>query len=128
MRQRCIRSELRTALPRFVLLALLLVASVTMYGFGCKNKGGGSPGAHGTGTIVIDATPDHLDAPWGLVEAEWLNHWEGTGDYTFTEMVSEKYTISWEQVPGYTMQSAMQETLYVWPDSTVVFEQVYVAD
>jgi len=67
MRQYRINGRLRPALPRLVLLVLILAASVVMYGFGRKNKGGRSAGAHGTGTIVIDGTPDHIDAPWGLV-------------------------------------------------------------
>ena len=128
MKQRHIHGNLRPVLPRLVLLVLILATAVAMYGFGCNNEGDGSPGDHRTGTIEIDGTPDHLNVPWGLVDGDWIGHWEGNGDRIFTDMRPMRYTIAWEQLPGYTMQGASEETLDLFADSTVVFVQVYVAD
>jgi len=73
-----------------------------------------------TGTIVIDAEPDELDAPWTLSGPSTES---GNGDETLTEMSSGVYTLSWGTVDGYIAPSPDTQSLA--PAVTITFIGTY---
>jgi formylglycine-generating enzyme required for sulfatase activity len=74
-----------------------------------------------TGTIVIDPSPDSLDAPWSL---SGLTNNLGHGDATLNEMVIGVYEINWGTIPLWTTPAS--ETLTLTDDATLTFSGLYL--
>ncbi|MBU8869296.1 MAG: formylglycine-generating enzyme family protein [Gemmatimonadales bacterium] len=79
------------------------------------------------GSIVIDVTPDNLDAPW-LLEGPDDYSLNGTEDLTLTDMALGDYTLTWEAVAGYILPSTNPETATMDEGSFVTFSGTYVDD
>ena len=77
-----------------------------------------------TGTLVIDPSPDHLQAPWSLYIPDLPQPlYAGSGDTTLTEMEPNNYTLVWEPVEGW--DSPPQETHYLSGRETFTFAGFY---
>jgi len=63
-----------------------------------------------TGTIVIDPSPDSINAPWSLSGPGGYNS-SGNGDLTLTDLDIGDYTITWEDVAGWIAPSEEMQTL-----------------
>ena len=79
----------------------------------------------GTGAIVINPSPDHLDAPWVLDGPESYNE-SGTGDQTLNGLSPGDYTVTWGDVSGWLTPSAEGQTLST--DVTVTFSGAFVIE
>lgn len=75
-----------------------------------------------TGTIIIDPSPDSINAPWSLSGPDSYSA-SGNGDQTLTELAVGVYTITWDEVADWTAPSNSSQTLF--PDDTVVFSGTY---
>jgi|GEM_PF-1535238 len=64
----------------------------------------------GSGTIVIDAEPNNLNAPWSLAGTCSYDT-TGNGDDTLTNLDPGDYTIAWETVLGWTAPSSSTQNL-----------------
>jgi uncharacterized protein (TIGR02145 family) len=78
-----------------------------------------------TGTIIIDAEPDSINAPWTL---EGPNDYgtSGSGDMTLSDLTIGDYTITWEVVPDWI--TPPEETQSLVADVTITFDGVYLED
>jgi uncharacterized protein (TIGR02145 family) len=76
-----------------------------------------------TGTIVIDPSPDALNAPWSLLGPDSYST-SGTGDSTLTGLDPGEYTVTWGAVSGWITPSNSTQTLTA--DETVTFSGTYV--
>jgi len=79
----------------------------------------------GTGAIVIDPSPDSINAPWSLVSPDSFSD-NGTGDETLTDLTPGEYTITWEDVSGWITPA--EEVQILEADEIVTFNGVYVED
>ncbi len=78
-----------------------------------------------TGIIVIDPSPDALNAPWSLSGPDSYNA-SGNGDETLTELAVGDYTITWGAVAGWITPSNSTQTLAA--DQTITFSGTYVEE
>jgi hypothetical protein len=76
-----------------------------------------------TGTIIIDPSPDVLDAPWLLSGPQSVT---GNGDRTLTEMTIGFYTITWDDVQGWIKPFPRGKALEA--DSTLIFGGIYAME
>ena len=89
-------------------------------------KGGPEPDCGEiTGTIVIDPSPDALNAPWSLAGPSGYNN-SGNGDATLPELEPGEYTITWGAVAGWITPSNSTQTLP--GDGTITFTGTYVEE
>jgi hypothetical protein len=79
----------------------------------------------GFGTIVIDPSPDLLDAPWVLTGPDSYSE-NGTGDRTLTDVPAGHYTVAWGDVDGWVTPPGGTRALAA--DATVTYTAVYVED
>jgi uncharacterized protein (TIGR02145 family) len=79
----------------------------------------------GTGTVIIDISPDSIDAPWSL-EGPGGYSSSGNGDSTLTELASGDYTVNWGAVSGWITPS--DEMLSLVAGAIVTFTAVYVEE
>ena len=77
------------------------------------------------GTIVLDPSPDALDAPWTLSGPAGYGS-AGRGDSTLTDLAPGDYTVTWGGVSGW--QSPPGETLALAAAATLTFQAVYVEE
>lgn len=72
------------------------------------------------GTIVIDAEPDSIDAPWQMTGPNAFSQ-SGTGDAAFENMPAGSYTLTWGEVADWTTpnQATVSQTLAM--DGVVTF-------
>ncbi len=76
------------------------------------------------GTVVIDATPDTLNAPWSMAgPAGYLIN--GAGDMTINDLAAGDYTVIWGPIAGYTIPLGEMQTLA--PGGSLTFNGVYEA-
>lgn len=104
----------------FLLAALCVVAAVP----GCDCDKSTDPGQT-TGTIVVNAEPDSLNAPWGLSGPGGYSD-SGSGDETLTGRAVGQYTVTWGSVNGYVTPSPGTGTLAAGDTLTLV--GTYVED
>ena len=78
----------------------------------------------GTGSIVLDPDPDHLDAAWILTGPASLAY-DGHGDTAFTAMDTGEYTVDWGQEPGWRPPDPDPVTGTLSGGDTLIFEGVY---
>jgi formylglycine-generating enzyme required for sulfatase activity len=74
----------------FLILVVLLVA--------CNDDDSTGPTVE-TGTILIDTTPDEMNAPWTL-QRPGGSTVTGNGDRTFTNQDSGEYKVTWGELDG----------------------------
>jgi len=77
------------------------------------------------GTILIETTPDSINAPWSLSGPGEYNS-SGNGDQMLTDFEPGDYTIIWENVTGWITPSGDMQTLV--PNDTVTFSGIYIED
>ncbi|MFO7609327.1 MAG: formylglycine-generating enzyme family protein [Candidatus Krumholzibacteriia bacterium] len=101
--------------PRVIatLSIFVLVLSV-----GCGEDDPASPA--GTGTIVIDPSPDALEAPWTLSGPDPRS---GAGDATLTGMPVGAYTLTWGEVAGWARPASASGNLAA--GDTLTFTVIY---
>lgn len=105
---------------RCLSLSLLLASMVCLF-WGCGNdEGPGTPAP--TGIIVIDATPDAINAPWSISGGAGFRE-SGVGDETLTGMANDRYDLTWGDVDGWISPTSPYQILT--EGSAVVFEGVY---
>ena len=75
-----------------------------------------------TGTVVINAEPNEINAPWTLVGPGGTQ--TGNGDLTLSNMLTGDYTITWEPVAGYDTPAG--ETLTLNQGQVITFLGTYV--
>ena len=76
----------------------------------------------GTGTIVIEQTPDEVAGHWVLGGPSGTR--EGAGDVTLTEMPAGEYACTWIEVQGWVTPTCVPQTLAA--GATVTFTGTYV--
>jgi hypothetical protein len=76
-----------------------------------------------TGTLVIDATPDEIAAPWSLTGPD-SSIANGTGDASLEAQPVGEYELTWGSVDGYSTPDPQTSTLEA--NGTVVFAGTYV--
>jgi len=98
------------SMKSFVVFSINLVLILFLLN-GCSEDDPVNPDPPSVGTIVVNPTPDTIDAPW-------------TGDHSFTDMFPGEYTLTWGDVGGYFTPTSETKTLAA--DSTVVFNGTYL--
>jgi hypothetical protein len=83
------RSVGHTALAA-VMLAVILV--------GCSDDDGATIPEQEFGTVIVDPSPDSIDAPWSLTGPQDET---GSGDTTLADMPAGAYTLTWGAVIEY---------------------------
>ncbi|MBU8869545.1 MAG: formylglycine-generating enzyme family protein [Gemmatimonadales bacterium] len=102
-------------MPRFTgytFCAVLIILGLFMIGCGDEEF---------TGTIVINPTPDDIDAPWTL---SGQTDQSGIGSSKLTEMPVGEYTLTWGNIPGYSTPSNQPQNLS--DGGTITFSGTYV--
>ena len=107
----------------FVTAILATGLSIVTYA-GCADDGSVEPGTE-VGTIVIDTSPDDIDAPWTLTGPDSYIR-KGSGDRTLTGRAAGDYSITWGSVPGWTRPIDETKTLVV--DGRTTFSGTYAED
>ncbi len=75
------------------------------------------------GTIMIDADPDALNAPWSLVGPD-TTLISGNGDVVFPFIGPGNYTLNWDDISGYVTPDT--QTIALAADDTVTFYGEYI--
>ncbi|MBU1701252.1 MAG: formylglycine-generating enzyme family protein [Candidatus Eisenbacteria bacterium] len=78
-----------------------------------------------TGTIIMDPSPDDLDAPWTLTGPGGYSE-NGAGDEILNDLPPGDYTVSWNTVSGWNIPS--DETRTLAAEDTTIFRVAYIAD
>ena len=76
-----------------------------------------------TGTIVINVSPDSIDAPW-MVDGSSGELYSGIGDQTLSNCPNGSYTVTWCAVLGCVAPSS--ESKMLGPDQTITFTGLYL--
>ena len=79
----------------------------------------------GSGTVVVDVSPDGLGLPWVLAGPGDLSV-SATGDSTLTAMLPGQYTLTWQALTGWIRPAAA--TLDLARDGTITFSGTYVSN
>ncbi|MDX2474402.1 MAG: hypothetical protein QNL91_11900 [Candidatus Krumholzibacteria bacterium] len=78
-----------------------------------------------TGTLVLDITPDSLDAPWFLLGPDGYQA-SGNGDAVLPDLTIGEYYVSFGPVAGWIAPLSTDASLLA--DDTLTFTGVYVED
>ena len=81
-------------------------------------------GADYAGTIVVDAEPDGVNAPWRLQGPENLDI-TGSGDRSLNVFFTGVYTLTFEDVNGWSLPEPAASTLTLVEDGTISFSGTY---
>jgi len=105
--------------------ALLMIATVLICLWSLGGDCGDDPVTPETrtGSVVIDADPDSIDAPWDLDGPTKLSY-SGSGDSTLTDMALGDYTLIWEDEMGWVTPTSPTQTLA--EDDTITFSGAYI--
>jgi len=76
-----------------------------------------------TGTVMIDSSPDSIQAPWNL---EGPKNEIGSGDRTLSECKCGRYTIIWEAVVGWSTPG--RESGWLDDESVLNFVGIYIEE
>ncbi len=74
------------------------------------------------GNVMVDPSPDEIDAPWTLSRPDFAFEY-GTGDTTFLGMPTGTYTLTWGDVVGYITPE--EESLTLHSGATIIFAANY---
>lgn len=77
---------------------------------------------YSNGTVVIDPSPDIINAPWLLSGPEGYST-SGTGDETITYLSQGYYTITWGNISGWVTPSNSAQFLV--ENGTIIFSGLY---
>jgi formylglycine-generating enzyme required for sulfatase activity len=102
--------------------ATILFGSLLPAVLGCSDETEPVGVTPALGTIVIDATPDTIEARWTMAGPEDYSQ-DGYGDLTIVGLVPGDYVLTWEQVNGYG--TPPPETRSLAANNTVEFSGVY---
>ncbi|HOX25420.1 MAG TPA: formylglycine-generating enzyme family protein [Candidatus Krumholzibacteria bacterium] len=91
------------------LIGLILVV-VSIVGAGCGDNLGLTPPAGNVGTVVLDPSPDSIQAPWLLVGPDLFSE-SGAGDHTLDGLSPGEYTVTWGAVDGYATPASQSQAL-----------------
>lgn len=80
-----------------------------------------------TGTIVINADPDSLQADWTLSRPGGKTL-KGIGDTTIVSLSIGEYSITWDSIPGWYRAPGEPHTRLLKPDSNLTFNCLYALD
>jgi hypothetical protein len=86
---------------------------------GSTGNGNGSD----NGTVVLDPSPDNLDAPWTLSGPDSY-HRTANGDQVLSNMAPGSYTVTWGLINGWTAPPSEAQELVA--DDTLTFSGTYV--
>ncbi len=105
---------------------VVLGASIVVVGLGllagCDDENPCDPTR--TGTVMVEVVPDTLGANWVLAgPADFLLH--GVGDASLPGVVTGDYTLTWQEVAGWTAPDPNPATKTVVANQTVVFLGTY---
>jgi formylglycine-generating enzyme required for sulfatase activity len=104
---------------------LLLCALLSSPGCGDGDEPSGPDDSDEPGTVVIDAEPEALSAPWDISGPAGLSG-SGTGDSTMTGMTPGSYTVTWGAMSGWTAPSP--ETRSLTSGGTLTFSGLYTEE
>ncbi len=76
------------------------------------------------GTLVVDAEPDGVNAPWNLQGPEGLNI-TGAGDRSLNMFFTGNYTLTFLDVPVWTSPANNPQTLTLVEDGLITFSGTY---
>ncbi len=76
-------------------------------------------------TIVIDPTPDSINAPWTLSGPDGYSY-SGTGDQSISDRVPGEYVLDWGAVSGWLPPASAEQMLSA--GGTITFNGVYSSD
>ena len=113
------RPHLRT--PLALLASTLLL--VFLASCGDDDDGPTNPSTS-SGVLVLDVTPDTIDAPWSVVGPASYST-SGTGDTTLEDLEPGSYTVAWQAVDGWNMPSPAAETVDVPGGGTTTVTGTY---
>ena len=74
------------------------------------------------GTVIINAQP--AAAPWSFVDGDGVAH-TGTGSAEVADVPTGTCTLSWQDLPTWTKPSPDTQSLFLYPNASVVFYGVY---
>jgi len=77
-----------------------------------------------SGTLVVDAEPNGVDAPWRLQGPEGLD-FTGSGDRSINLFYTGNYTLTFLEVPGWTLPSNNPQSETLVEDGLITFAGVY---
>lgn len=97
-------------------------ALLTLHIIGCDDEP--SPIAPPTGTIMIDAEPDSIAAPWTLVGPGGYVR-QGNGDLTLTGLLLGEYTLNWGEVEARLLPTPSEQTQMLEDGSDLLFAGTY---
>jgi len=98
-------------------LAVLLFVSILILLTGCGDDDPAAPAPVQTGTVVVDPSPDTIDAPWGLVGPAGYSE-DGVGDMTLSRLAVGNYTVTWGDVAGWIKPAGETRPLIAGATST----------
>jgi formylglycine-generating enzyme required for sulfatase activity len=108
--------------PRIQIVLSFAAIVLVMTTFGCSDDDVTSPETVGTGTIVVNPTPNVLDAPW-VISGPGNFSQAGNGGQTLTNLPAGQYSLAWQPVSGWTRPLDSQEELV--SDGTTTFSGTY---
>ncbi len=76
------------------------------------------------GTVIVDADPNGINAPWNLQGPEGLN-FSGAGDRTVNMFFTGDYTLTFLNVPAWTSPTNNPQTLTLVDDGLITFSGTY---
>ena len=100
------------------LIAVLLPIAI----FSCNEKECPIAPEQEIGTVIVNPSPDSIDAPWVLVGPEDYSK-SDTGDHTISGLVVGNYVITWEGVSGWI--AAQTDTQALVANGTITFSGIY---
>jgi len=113
------------------------VFAVVIFGFlilaGCSDDDPVAADLPSVGTIVVNPTPDTINAPW-ILSGPAKSDTTGTGDQTLTDMSTGDYTLTWGDVTDYVTPPLSTKALaaegeltfsgtYVYEVGTIIIDQ-----
>ena len=102
--------------------ALILVAILFIFISGCGGDDPVTPDPPSIGTVVVNPTPDILNAPWVLTGPAGYSK-SSNGDQTLTGLSVGEYTLVWGDVVDYVTPSSDPQTLAM--DGIITFTGTY---
>ncbi len=77
-----------------------------------------------SGTLVVDANPDGVDAPWNLTGPNGLDL-NGTGDTSLNMFFTGDYTLTFLDIPAWTLPASNPQSLTLSEGGLISFEGQY---
>ena len=102
------------------LFAPIIAAAILVMAIGCSEDC--LRPVDNSGAIVINPSPDHLNAPWVLDGPEGYDE-SGTGNQTLSTLLPGEYTLTWGDVSGWITPAAESQTLPA--NGVLTFRGVY---